>query len=271
MADEDVVIRRRLLTRTSTLGKTGLKRCAENLLALLDGFVDDSVDAEKCKQDTDALFWEMEQLEFEANKTDILGFTSQRELEAYETLNAEIDASIEKVSKEIEELKAKVHVEKTIRAYKEEYESISRVINELPSRKEIAAYVPLQWTSLCAAQHTDHERGVLLYFYSEITVEEKRLSDATDTIKGVDSKLDLRTKQFALLMSTIQNLKATLDEDVEMEEEEQQLKQEAEADDDEMEDGLAATDSKSPLSHTPNDANAGDEDGAVPSKSPSSP
>ncbi|KAF1322233.1 Tho complex subunit, partial [Globisporangium splendens] len=244
MADEDVVIRRRLLTRTSTLGKTGLKRCAENLLALLDGFVDDSVDAEKCKQDTDALFWEMEQLEFEANKTDILGFTSQRELEAYETLNAEIDASIEKVSKEIEELKAKVHVEKTIRAYKEEYESISRVINELPSRKEIAA---------------------------EIAVEEKRLSDATDTIKGVDSKLDLRTKQFALLMSTIQNLKATLDEDVEMEEEEQQLKQQAEADDDEMEDGLAATDSKSPLSHTQNGANAGDEDGAVPSKSPSSP
>jgi hypothetical protein len=46
------------------------------------------------------------------------------------------------VSKEIEELKAKVHVEKTVRAYKEEYESISRVINELPSRKEIAAYVP---------------------------------------------------------------------------------------------------------------------------------
>lgn len=53
------------------------------------------------------------------------------------------DASIDKVSKEIEALKTKVHVEKTIRAYKEEYESIARVINELPSRKEIAAYVAL--------------------------------------------------------------------------------------------------------------------------------
>lgn len=42
------------------------------------------------KQDMDALFWDMEQMEFEANKTDILSFTSQRELEAYETLNAEI-------------------------------------------------------------------------------------------------------------------------------------------------------------------------------------
>jgi hypothetical protein len=101
---------------------------------------------------------------------------------------------------------------------------------------------------------------LLCFFISEIAVEEKRLSDATDTIKGVDSKLDLRTKQFALLMSTIQNLKATLDEDVEMEEEEQQLKQQAEADDDEMEDSLAVTDAKSPqLPRTPNDANVGGE------------
>lgn len=42
----DVVIRRRLLTRTSTLGKTGLKKCAESLLALLDSFADEGVDAD---------------------------------------------------------------------------------------------------------------------------------------------------------------------------------------------------------------------------------
>lgn len=42
----DVVIRRRLLTRTSTLGKTGLKKCAETLLSLLDSFADESVDAD---------------------------------------------------------------------------------------------------------------------------------------------------------------------------------------------------------------------------------
>lgn len=42
--DADVVIRRRLLTRTSTLGKTGLKKCAENLLSLLDAFADESVE-----------------------------------------------------------------------------------------------------------------------------------------------------------------------------------------------------------------------------------
>lgn len=53
------------------------------------------------------------------------------------------DGSIDKVSSEIETLKAKVQVERTVRAYKEEYESISRVVNQLPSRAQINAYVRL--------------------------------------------------------------------------------------------------------------------------------
>lgn len=86
-------------------------------------------------------------------------------------------------------------------------------------------------------------------------MEEKRSGEAVDTIKAVDSKLDLRNKQFSLLMSTIQNLKATLDEDVEMEEEEQ-LKL-AEADDEDMEDGIVPS-AKSPGLRT-DGAGAGDE------------
>lgn len=46
------------------------------------------------KQEVEALLWEMEQLEFEANKVDILSFTSERELEAYETLNADIGTRV---------------------------------------------------------------------------------------------------------------------------------------------------------------------------------
>ncbi|TYZ64985.1 hypothetical protein PybrP1_005777 [[Pythium] brassicae (nom. inval.)] len=242
MADEDVVIRRRLLTRTSTLGKTGLKKCAEGLLTLLDDLADESVDPDACKQGMDALFWEMEQLEFEASKTDILSFTSQRELEAYETLNADIDASIDKVAKEIEELKSTVREEKTVRAYKEEYESIARVVNELPSRKDIAA---------------------------EAAVEEKRSSDAVETIKAVDGKLELRHKQFALLLGTIQNLKATLDEDAD-EDEQRKL---AEADDEDMDDGLLAAPT-SPLARLVKGDGDGDgdgDDGDAAPRRPSSP
>ncbi|KAK1947571.1 THO complex subunit 7 [Phytophthora citrophthora] len=193
-ATVDTVIRRRLLTRTSTVGKTGLRKCAETMLGLVALLGDEAVDDTTCKQELDALLWDMEQLQFEANKTEIWNYTCDRELEEYETLNSEIDTSIGKVTKEIEELKVKVHVEKTVRAYKEEYESIARVINELPSRKEIEA---------------------------EIQGQKKRLEEATAAIEAVDTKLDLRTKQFTLLMSTIQNLKATLDEDAIMEDEQQ--------------------------------------------------
>ena len=173
------------------------------MLTLVDILKDELVDDVTRKREMDTLFWEMEQLEFEANKTAIWNYTCDRELEEYETLNTEIDTSIDKVMNEIEELKQKVHKEKTIRAYKEEYESIARVINELPSRREITA---------------------------EIQSEKKRLEDATRAIEAVDDKLKLRTKQFAVLMNTIQNLKATLDEDVAVVENEQQQE------DEEMED-----------------------------------
>jgi hypothetical protein len=38
----------------------------------------------------EALLWEMDQLEFESNKVDILSFTAEQELDAYETLDADI-------------------------------------------------------------------------------------------------------------------------------------------------------------------------------------
>lgn len=81
-------------------------------------------------------------------------------------------------------------------------------------------------------------------------MERKRLDEATEVIEGVDRKLELRTKQFALLMSTIQNLKATLDEDVQMEEEEEEeqlQRQQAEVDEDEdMEDASRHTRTSTP-------------------------
>ncbi|KAI9912038.1 hypothetical protein PsorP6_009513 [Peronosclerospora sorghi] len=201
MTDDDVVIRRRLLTRTSTVGKSGLKKCAETILTLVDILSDEAVDDMTCKQEMDALLWEMEQLEFEANKTEIWNYTCDRELEEYETLNREIDASIVKVTQEIQDLKQKVQVEKTLRAYKEEYESLARVINELPSRRALTA---------------------------EIEDEKQQVEEATKRLAVIDEKLELRTKQFAVLMNTIQNLNATMKEDAAAEEDEQE--------DEEMED-----------------------------------
>lgn len=94
---------------------------------------------------------------------------------------------------------------------------------------------------------------------SEAAIEEKRSSDAVETIRAVDSKLDLRNKQFSLLMGTIQNLKATLDEDIQMEEDEEEQLKLAEADDEDMEDGLVPA-AKSPRL---DEGGAGDEGARV--------
>jgi THO complex subunit 7 len=176
------------------VGKSGLKKVAETLLGLVELLTDDSVDDATCRQELDGLLWELEQLEAEAAKTALWNYTCDRELEEYETLNADIDTAITRASKDIETLKREVHAERTVRAYKEEYESIARVINELPSRQQIEA---------------------------EMEVQQLRLHEATAAIQSVDATLDLRSKQFALLMTTIQNLKATLDEDAQMEDEQQ--------------------------------------------------
>ncbi|KAG3109601.1 hypothetical protein PI124_g11355 [Phytophthora idaei] len=157
MADDDTIIRRRLLTRTSTVGKTGLKKCAETMLSLVELLTDESVDDATCKQELGGLFWEMEQLQFEANKTEIWNYTCDRELEESKCM--------------------------------------------WRRRKEIEA---------------------------EIEGQKKRLEEVSTAIEAVDGKLDLRTKQFALLMNTIQNLKATLDEDAVMDEEQQDEDEEME-------------------------------------------
>ncbi|GMF29772.1 unnamed protein product [Phytophthora fragariaefolia] len=204
MADDDAVIRRRLLTRTSTVGKSGLRKCAETLLGLVTLLSDEAADDATCRQELDALLWELEQLQAEAAKTRLWNFTCARELQQYAALNADIDTSIARAQREIEALKRDVHAQRTVRAYKEEYESIARVINALPSRADISA---------------------------EIETERRRLAEATAAVEAVGARLELRTKQFALLMNTIHNLQATLDEDALLEEEQRRQEE-----DDDMED-----------------------------------
>lgn len=223
----------------------------------------------------DALFWEMEQMEFEANKTEILSFTSQRELEAYEKLNAEIGttcccylALYRAALSHTHALPACPCNDRRVdrkglerdrgaqddSARREDYPRLQRGVRVDRARDQRAAVAP-RHCSVCRllmdrtiTRGTDSGQQSLSHSHShtcidctsEIAIEEKRSSDAVETAKAVDSKLELRTKQFAVLMSTIQNLKATLDEDVEMEEAAQRQLA------DDMDDGDDAVAAKSP-------------------------
>lgn len=50
--------------------------------------------------------------------------------------NSALDASIDRVSKEIIELKNAVRQEKTLKMYKQEYETLAKLVNQYPSQKE---------------------------------------------------------------------------------------------------------------------------------------
>ncbi|CCI42585.1 unnamed protein product [Albugo candida] len=167
------------------IGKSGIKRCADAMISYLHTIADEQADTAKSKIELDGALWEIEQAELEASKTRIFGQTCQKELEAYGNLHTTIDASIDRVSKEIIELKNAVRQEKTLKMYKQEYETLAKLVNQYPSQKE----------TLC-----------------EIERKKARLVEARQALQSTDMKLEKRIKQFSLLLTTIQDLKCTLDE-----------------------------------------------------------
>ena len=84
-------------------------------------------------------------------------------------------------------LKTQLEHEKTHRKYKEEYESIARVVNTLPNRGDLKR---------------------------EVETEEQRMALVQGEMNEISGRMDTRSKQFDLLVRTIHDLQQTLKEDV---------------------------------------------------------
>ncbi|EQC34741.1 hypothetical protein SDRG_07554 [Saprolegnia diclina VS20] len=193
--DEEEVIRQRLLTRSSVLGsKHGTKRTAESMLKFLGVTGSLGVhyshftrtpakkprtDASIAKKLLDEFLWDLELVEADAVKCELLMHTCDQELSAYNALHAEIDQSVLAVTQDIDRLKGIVADEKLIRSYKEEYEAKARDINKLPSKAA-----------------------------SEAVIEglEDQLRQSTDALTSVSDRVERRAKDFALLMRAIRDL-----------------------------------------------------------------
>ncbi|OQR92536.1 hypothetical protein ACHHYP_03526 [Achlya hypogyna] len=201
--DEEEVIRQRLLTRSSVLGsKHSVKRTAQSLLQFLEdtGSLDvhygrfsgaavtkkPRVDSKKLQVDLEDFLWDLELVEADTVKCELLMHTCSQELKAYASLHADIDKSILGVTADIERLKDVVANEKLIRSYKEEYEARAREVNQMPSKEESAT-----------------------------TIEslEEQLRQTTEALTSVTDRIDLRAKDFALLMRAIRDLQAIHKED----------------------------------------------------------
>ncbi|OQR82102.1 hypothetical protein THRCLA_23242 [Thraustotheca clavata] len=201
--DEEEVIRQRLLTRSSVLGsKHGIKRTAEALFNYLEATGSLGVyynqfasnppakkrqfDTKTAKETLETFLWELELVEADAVKCELLMHTCSQELKAYASLHADIDKQILSVTTDIDRLKEVVANEKQIRSYKEEYEAKAREVNVLPSKQD----------SLTAVEAL-----------------EDQLRQSKEALATATERIEQRSKEFALLMRAIRDLQCLHKED----------------------------------------------------------
>lgn len=184
MASDDEIIRKRLLIdgegagddrRITTLLKSFLKWC--NSSNLEEG-------------ESDAAYQKIQlqlaQCEFAIRKTQTVFEMNEHETENYEKVYDEIEQSITHAYEEIASCKTELQQAKRIRRNRQEYDALAKVIAKHPERQETL---------------------------KQIEELDKELNSLTGTKESLLSKLELRQKQFHLLINTIHELQRMLEED----------------------------------------------------------
>ncbi|XP_059057355.1 THO complex subunit 7 homolog [Achroia grisella] len=180
MADEDVIRRRLLIDgdgtgddrRLNVLLKTLIKWCSDEK-------------PEESKSTHDRMLAQLAQCEFAVTKSQLASDMMAAELNSYESLSKILETGIEVAKKNIEKSKADLAQAKTVRKNRIEYDVLAKVISEQPDRKE-----------------TLERLGTL----------KTELSGLEATKQQVESRLSLRKKQFHVLVTSIHQLQALLDE-----------------------------------------------------------
>ncbi|CAD6223001.1 GSCOCG00005344001-RA-CDS [Cotesia congregata] len=178
MSDEEV-IRRRLLVDGDGIGDD------RRINMLLKSFVkwanNPDVDTTLHKR----ILASLAQCEFAQKKSHFMSSMSQDELKNYKKLYDDIGTEIEQAKQDIETTKAELQEAKQIRKNRIEYDVLAKVINEQPDRKK---------TNL-KLETLNQELGFL---------KEKS--------EQLEHKLEMRRKQFHVLISSIHSLQEMLDE-----------------------------------------------------------
>ena len=117
---------------------------------------------------------------------ELVAETCQQQLEDYRVLEAQVTSQVESTEADIEKLTEELRVAKKVRQYKEQYEALAKLVNRHPSKPT-----------------TTREQADLQVELQKLGEEKSRL----------DEQIDIRKKQFALLMHTIDDLTRTLGED----------------------------------------------------------
>jgi len=182
MSEEDVIRRRLLIDgdgtgddrRLNVLLKTLIKWCNTN-----DQTPEDS------KAIHDRMLAQLAQCEFAVTKSQLSSQMMAAELENYEKLSHTIEKGISDAKLHIEDTKVNLKRTKTIRRNKIEYDVLAKVINEQPDRKETE---------------------------EKLDKCKKELASLDATKDQLEKRLELRRKQFHVLITSIHQLQALLDE-----------------------------------------------------------
>ncbi|WCJ27780.1 Tho complex subunit 7/Mft1p [Euphorbia peplus] len=185
--EDDIIIKHRLLTRTTTTrGEPPLKKLQKKFTSFVVEVEKDEDNYNDCLRLSKAFLQELSTFEIPLLKSKAVIDANLREKENFNELNDEINSQIAQAQSDIEDLKKQLEESKIERKHKEECEAIRKLIAMQPPRSETQKII----------QNLEKEISGL---------------EAENT--AASRLLELRKKQFALLLHVVDELQNNIEED----------------------------------------------------------
>ncbi|CAK1555219.1 unnamed protein product [Leptosia nina] len=196
MADEDVIRRRLLIDGDGTGDDRRLNVLLKTLIKWCNATDEKPEDS---KSTHDRMLAQLAQCEFAVTKSQLGADMMAAELKSYENLSKILEDGIEVAKTTIEKSKADLAQAKTVRKNRIEYDVLAKVISEQPDRKETL---------------------------EQLSTLKNELSTLETSKQQLESKLASRKKQFHVLVTSIHQLQALLDEpdDIDLNSEDVEMK-----------------------------------------------
>ncbi|KAI9120062.1 hypothetical protein K1719_009031 [Acacia pycnantha] len=186
-AEDDIIIKHRLLTRTTTTrGDPPLKKLQKKFTNYVSEIEKGEDNYNECEKLAKAFLQELATFEIPLLKSKAIVEANIREKENFNELKDEINRQILQAQADIEDLKKQLEESKIERQHKEECEAIRKLIALQPPRSETQKLI------------------------NELEKEIMSL-DAENTAGS--RLLELRKKQFALLLHVVDELQNTIEEE----------------------------------------------------------
>ncbi|KDP39524.1 hypothetical protein JCGZ_02544 [Jatropha curcas] len=185
--EDDIIIKHRLLTRTTTTrGEPPLKKLQKKFTSFVVEVEKDDDNFNDCIRLSKAFLQELSTFEIPLLKSKAVIDANLREKGNFDELMDEINSQIGQAQADIEDLKKQLEESKIERQHKEECEAIRKLIAMQPPRSETQKIIQ-ELEKEIAALEAENTAGSRL--------------------------LELRKKQFALLLHVVDELQNTIEED----------------------------------------------------------